>query len=58
MLSDHGIRKRRHADYDQADVQRLLPLAVEAAAAARNAAPTPDEPREAARAAGASGPGH
>ena len=58
VLSDHGIRKRRHADYDQADVERLLPLAVEAAAAARNAAPMPDEPREAARAAGASRPGH
>ncbi|GAA2359780.1 putative zinc-binding protein [Dactylosporangium salmoneum] len=39
VLSDHGIRKRRHADYDPADVDRLLPLAVEAVAAARDTPP-------------------
>ncbi|MFC7483998.1 hypothetical protein ACFQX7_33710 [Luedemannella flava] len=32
-LSQYGVRKRRHADYDEADVDRLLPLVTEAAAA-------------------------
>src|SRR5262245_55184038 len=32
-LSQHGVRKRRHADYDPDDVDRLLPLVTEAAAA-------------------------
>jgi uncharacterized metal-binding protein len=32
-LSRHGVRKRRHADYDHDDVDRLLPVVTEAAAA-------------------------
>lgn len=32
-LSRHGVRKRRHADYAAEDVDRLLPLVAEAAAA-------------------------
>ncbi|GAB1640827.1 putative zinc-binding protein [Krasilnikovia sp. MM14-A1259] len=33
VLSDHGVRKRRHADFDEGDVDRLLPVVAEAAAA-------------------------
>jgi uncharacterized metal-binding protein len=32
-LSRHGVRKRRHADYDEDDLDRLLPLVTEAAEA-------------------------
>jgi uncharacterized metal-binding protein len=33
VLRRHGVRKRRHADYDEVEAERLLPLVVEAAAA-------------------------
>jgi uncharacterized metal-binding protein len=33
VLSRHGVRKRRHADFDEAEAERLLPLVMEAAAA-------------------------
>lgn len=35
VLSEHGVRKRRHADHDEADVARLLPVVTDAARAAR-----------------------
>jgi uncharacterized metal-binding protein len=33
ILSHHGVRKRRHADFDDVDAARLLPMVVDAAAA-------------------------
>jgi uncharacterized metal-binding protein len=33
ILSHHGVRKRRHADYDDADADRLLPMVLDAATA-------------------------
>ncbi|GAB3141549.1 hypothetical protein GCM10027290_14480 [Micromonospora sonneratiae] len=33
ILSRYGIRKRRHADFDEQDAQRLLPVVVTAASA-------------------------
>ena len=33
VLSRHGVRKRRHADFDAAEAERLLPLVREAAVA-------------------------
>ena len=46
VLSDHGVRKRRHADFDEDDAARLLPMVTQAAAALRTgpadtAAPQP-----------------
>ncbi|MGB2571011.1 putative zinc-binding protein [Micromonospora citrea] len=37
VLSEHGVRKRRHADHDDEDVRRLLPLVAEAARSTRRA---------------------
>lgn len=51
VLSRHGVRKRRHADYDEAEAERLLPLVVEAAAAL-----TPSGGAAASRSAPASPP--
>ncbi|MFJ8581065.1 putative zinc-binding protein [Micromonospora sp. NPDC093277] len=31
VLSDHGVRKRRHVDPDEADLRRLWPLVTDAA---------------------------
>ena len=45
VLSDHGVRKRRHADFDEDDARRLLPLVTEAATAL--AAPAHDAPEPA-----------
>ncbi|MEV4489905.1 putative zinc-binding protein [Micromonospora coxensis] len=41
VLSEHGVRKRRHADPDDEDVNRLLPLAVETARSTRRAGGDP-----------------
>ncbi|MCU7728187.1 putative zinc-binding protein [Actinoplanes sp. KI2] len=38
ILSHHGVRKRRHADHDEAEVDRLLPVVLDAAQSARGPA--------------------
>lgn len=42
VLSDHGVRKRRHVDPDEADLRRLWPLVADAARDC--ASPDPDRP--------------